>query len=398
MRTFKLNLISFLVLSFLLINHSEAGLLDKVTKNVTSSQALVSKEIVASINEAEKKQQIVIKQAEINLQNASTKETEQSARLTLERSKEDLERLIGTRDAITNNTTPPPETYKVFQEIAVWFKRKVWVMCNGYPWMSNDEKGEYGNIIDKHKEIIRLSSLSVGRISTYDVLENEKLRLRQIAGTAIAIGENHIVTNKHVLLGSQLGYEDIAANMEMKLFSNIRGKVSFPKEYSNCKNKSSDVMTVELESIEYTHPELDFVVIKVEGDLNNFITFPNETNHVIGERIAVIGYTTRPADNETFLSPVQIDEIFKTPEPDGRTPFPVQRLSEGHSIDDDEVQMGYFRYDATTWGGNSGSIVLDLFTGQILGLHTRGLQSVDQGGGYNEAIKSEFVSAAISGL
>ena len=328
---------------------------------------------------------------------AKTPGEAETASLNAERSKKDLEALEAAQNLLDSGETPPPDRLRVIEEVIRWASRKVWVMCQGRPWMADEVVEDYGPYFEKNPDEVRLQSLATGRISTYDRLESEPHKLRQVVGSAVAIGPNHIVTNKHVILSSRIGYESLTGAGEIQLYSSIFGRISFPVEYNRCDPDALDIQSVvDIEAIEFTHPTLDFVIARVSSDLPSYIEFPSERDHVVGDRIAVIGYTTRPGDADTFLSPVQLDDVFRAP--DGRIPFPVQRVAEGFSIVNDGVENGYFRYDATTWGGNSGSIVIDLTTGKVLGLHARGLQSSDQGTGYNEAISSEQLAEAISSI
>jgi len=360
-----------------------------------SEQQLYS--ITENVETLQSSQRIAVAKAKESVDDAATAAETKEAILRLERSKKDLELLVETEKSLKLGNQPPPESLRVIEEIISWVGRKVWVICQGKPWMNEKAKLDYGPIIDKHLSQVRLNAFATGRVTTFDRLRDNQVRLRENVGSAVAIGPNRIVTNKHVILSSRIGYENVAGGGEIQLHSNIVGRIAFPVEYERCDPGALGVQSVvDIIEIEFSHPTLDFVVAKVNGVMKNFIKFPDQQDHVVGDRVAVIGYTSRPGDGETFLSPVQIDDVFRAP--DGRTPFPVQRLAEGFLIDNDGIESGYFRYDATTWGGNSGSIVMDLTTGSVLGLHARGLQSKDQGTGYNEAISSKFLAESISSL
>ena len=52
---------------------------------------------------------------------------------------------------------------------------------------------------------------------------------------------------------------------------------------------------------------------------------------------------------------------------------------------------GLFRHDATTLGGNSGSVVVDLASGKAIGLHFGGIE-----GERNEAVQAPVLADLIT--
>jgi hypothetical protein len=87
------------------------------------------------------------------------------------------------------------------------------------------------------------------------------------------------------------------------------------------------------------------------------------TRVAIDQEVAVIGY---PAKDTRTVIPKDMDRIF------GNI-YDVKRLAPGQisSVGTDE---GYLTHDCTTLGGNSGSVLLDVATGNAVALHFAGLE------------------------
>ena len=390
-QTMKLIVIAFCISSVNSVkaNEGDFSSLDLLSRIGDQSALQIREKLIL----LEKKQIEFIQENKQKLDSVSL-ENAAEVKLAVERGEKALEVLSAALDYLVNGNVPQePRLRKITPEVIVWLLREVWVVCQGLPWIPSNEKTEFGPFFKNHAEAFRLQSLATGRIDTYDAGSDA---FRSVVGTAIAIGPNHVVTNKHVIIDGDIGYKHLASG-ELKLYSRTLARIFFPVEYENCDPPAQKVNSeVTIEAIEYTHPTLDFVIARVKGELGDFIQFPAERDQVVGNRIAVIGYTSRPDPIGTFFTSAMIDEIFGSP--DGKVPFTVQRLSEGLSITNYGEKLGYFRYDATTWHGNSGSMVSDLSTGEILGLHSGGRSSAVEGKGYNKAVGSEFLARAISSI
>jgi endonuclease G len=94
----------------------------------------------------------------------------------------------------------------------------------------------------------------------------------------------------------------------------------------------------------------------------------------VGNWAAVIGYPARSPFNDLGDQQRIFDGIYD-----------VKRLAPGTimSVSPD----GLFRHDATTLGGNSGSVVVDLASGKAIGLHYGGVE-----GERNEAVQATVVA------
>ena len=80
------------------------------------------------------------------------------------------------------------------------------------------------------------------------------------------------------------------------------------------------------------------------------------------ERVLVVGYPAR-ATRKVIPDQDLMEKLY-------RNRFDVKRAAPGFTMSN---QQGSARHDCTTLGGNSGSVVLDLRTGEAVGLHFAGL-------------------------
>lgn len=104
----------------------------------------------------------------------------------------------------------------------------------------------------------------------------------------------------------------------------------------------------------------------------------DEIEGSVGAWTAVVGYPARSPYND----PADQQRIF-----DGI--YEVKRVAPGTitSVSSD----GLFTHDATTLGGNSGSVVLDLAGGKAVGLHYGGIE-----GCYNGAVQASIVAELLA--
>lgn len=289
--------------------------------------------------------------------------------------------------AWVNGKPPTPQKLEIVKEIVRWYSRPVWVVCNGETWFPEDASKDFSDIVKRIGNLNQIAN-ATGMVVTYDI--PEMTRRGSHVGTAIAVAPNKILTNRHVIEESYIGYQDTLSR-EWKLISSIRAKITFPHQYERCQAGTATPITVNVIKIDAVHESLDLAILTTDGKLPQHLEFPAKADMVDGDRISVIGYPSRPGDSATFLTPNQIDQVFQAP--DLRSPFPAERIASGSVLfKEGSKEKGYFSYDATTWGGNSGSIVVSLVTGKILGLHSRGLQAKDQGAGYNEGVTADHVA------
>src|SRR5690606_17712295 len=127
---------------------------------------------------------------------------------------------------------------------------------------------------------------------------------------------------------------------------------------------------LEVRAVRMIHPWWDMALLEVP-DLAPTLTplrlAVRDARDLGGNRIAVIGY---PARDPLRNDPAVQDELFERV-------FQVKRLQPGEIVGGQPTAsfgkiVQAATHDCSTLGGNSGSAVIDLETGEVLGLHFGG--------------------------
>lgn len=195
-------------------------------------------------------------------------------------------------------------------------------------------------------------------------------------GTGFLVSDCHVVTNRHVhgLYGHYL------------LDKSDPGGIEFIAEKGK---DASDFVPFNGEPPQLL-PELDIAIYTLARPVTNRTPIalkPMETEALDGRDVVVIGYPdTHTPEKAEVLAVVEDDPVFA-----------VKRLSQGqifrHSTDIDtpygvetsvsESKTSAFLmpaicHNASTMGGNSGSPLLDIKNGQLLGVHFKGFKVFNQ--------------------
>lgn len=184
------------------------------------------------------------------------------------------------------------------------------------------------------------------------------------AGTGFLVGHNLLMTNRHV---AQLFAEGLGDGT-LRFQDGQTAAVDFVQEVGNA---ASHTMTVT--RIRMIHPFWDMAVLEVDDvpdgaePLTLSLTDPT---HLQGRDIAVIGY---PAFDHRNNVAVQ-NEVF-------RGIYNVKRLQPGilkprAVVPSFGNRVDTVTHDASTLGGNSGSCVLDVESGEVVALHFAGRYKV----------------------
>jgi endonuclease G len=202
----------------------------------------------------------------------------------------------------------------------------------------------------------RLSSLLpfIGRV------EVPNSPLIPYGGTGFVVGKNLLMTNRHVAalfsrgLGLQIRYQPGDA------------AVNFKRQVDSPEDDSSPTITVR--SVLMIHPYWDMALLAVNGlpserALNLSVRSPED---LVGHNIVAVGYPARDDRNDLSLQ----DKIFQ------RT-YQVKRLQPGivrerASVRSFENVVNALTHDSSTLGGNSGSAIIDVDTGEVVALHFAG--------------------------
>ncbi|MGE5192647.1 MAG: DNA/RNA non-specific endonuclease, partial [Deltaproteobacteria bacterium] len=181
-------------------------------------------------------------------------------------------------------------------------------------------------------------------------------------GTAFVVSDTLIMTNRHVaeLFAVGLGRRGLSFR------PGSRADWDFKKEYQRPDDPAS---TIHVKDVVMIHPYWDMALLRVDrlparhGKLKLSTKSPEE---LLGKNVAVIGYPARDSRSDLRVQ----DEVF------GRV-YRVKRLQPG-KIGPREPIESFGRYidavthDSSTLGGNSGSMVLDVETGEVVALHFAG--------------------------
>jgi endonuclease G len=212
--------------------------------------------------------------------------------------------------------------------------------------------------LERYRKLIERRIPSIGRIEF-------KFHPRyQWGGSGFLIAPNTIVTNRHVAA-------EIAGNngksivfLQNALGTTMGAAVNFKQEFQRT---NGTPMEVGVEKVLYLADEgqPDVAILKLSSNGLSLEPIPVLTENLKSKsEIAVIGYPAYdPVRNP--LSPEDVRRIFNDV-------FEFKRLSPGLVLRED-FHPTIFTHDATTLGGNSGSCVLDITTGQVAGLHFQGV-------------------------
>jgi len=179
-------------------------------------------------------------------------------------------------------------------------------------------------------------------------------------GTGFIVGPGLLATNRHVAqqfcggLGTKIRYREGGA------------AVNFAREIDTSDDDHSADLAVL--SVEMIHPYWDMALLRVAGlptgsGLRLSIKSPEE---LLGHNVVVVGYPARDDRNDRTLQ----DQIFENR-------YFVKRLQPGVVRDRAKVPsfeniVNGVTHDASTLGGNSGSAIIDVNSGEVIALHFAG--------------------------
>ena len=180
-------------------------------------------------------------------------------------------------------------------------------------------------------------------------------------GTGFVVGEGLIMTNRHVaeLFATGVGVQGL------NFIPNSKAGVDFGQEVT-----PRDSLFVTVNKIVMMHPHWDMALLQVSGlgaAQSPLVLSTTPPEKLLDRDIAVVGYPAQDRRNDFEL---QMKIFNKT--------FDVKRLQPGkirkREKITDHFQNSVFTvtHDASTLGGNSGSAVIDVQTGQVVGLHFGG--------------------------
>lgn len=227
--------------------------------------------------------------------------------------------------------------------------------------------------LEPHRKRINQVIASVGRI---------EFRFHRLpwGGTGWMIDQKIAVTNRHVAeLVAETNWGGGFRFKASPIGRSYEARIDYREEKDNPIAQEARLVRVKFIA---THRQPDLALFEVESD------FPLPPPILLSDQpitegldIGVVGY---PADDPYRNDPDNIKQYFGDI-------FDVKRFAAGEvsQAPDDGILM----HDATTLGGNSGSVVFDLATGQAVGLHFAGEFKVG-----NYAIDARTVKRVLKGL
>jgi endonuclease G len=218
----------------------------------------------------------------------------------------------------------------------------------GDPWIGLNEPA----IRNRITPLIR----SIGRI------ELPNFPAIPYGGTGFVVGPDLMMTNRHV---ARLFAEGVGTTIRYRAGD---AAIDFLREAGLSDPDPGTLLRVA--AVEMIHPFWDMAVLRVEGLEDRFRPLPlsvQSPDELDGQDVVVIGYPARDDRNDLDVQ----DNVFN------RT-YNVKRLQPGMArkrvhIPSFENRVNALTHDSSTLGGNSGSAVIEVKTGKIIGLHFAGV-------------------------
>jgi hypothetical protein len=223
---------------------------------------------------------------------------------------------------------------------------------------AREEAKAWRRILTDNAANVDRAMVSIGRV---DVSNAD----RDYAGTAWVIDDGLVITNRHV---ANLFAEASGTGFKFKIGFDARREIGvnidFLEEFGNA---TSD--EVKIERVVWVAPENgpDVAFLKLEQKSSPVGRLKLDLASEVPVRnlpVAAIGY---PASDSRFSDQRLAEKIF------GGV-FTKKRLAVGNLLAADENRV---THSCSTLGGNSGSPLLDIGTGRVMGLHYSGTEFIE---------------------
>ena len=154
---------------------------------------------------------------------------------------------------------------------------------------------------------------------------------------------------------------------------------------------SSEVKTYDILQVVNLDSRLDLALLRIAEAPENStrpILMPQPSSSSVGTPICVVGYP----EDDPRNPPVFISIVFGSELGSGKTEFGIKRAAIGEIVRAEDYLIFH---DSSTLGGNSGSPVLDILTGQVIGVHVSG-RAMMRNAAVAGAQTLEFVSRSLA--
>jgi endonuclease G, mitochondrial len=207
----------------------------------------------------------------------------------------------------------------------------------------------FENMLPEVKARLEIAIVNTGRVQLTGDL------LGPYIGTAWFIGEGLMITNAHVAKEFAFGYEPYS-------FRKTHGQKRGGKLDMKAEEGRHETDEFEVSKVRFLKKEGDVDVAFFEVNTGQSMRAPLELSEdvvEVGDLVAVIGYPTR---DQEYVGPQEALELFGDK-------YDFKRISLGEIV---SVDANLFTHNCQTLLGNSGSPLISLKTGKVLGLHLGG--------------------------
>ncbi|MDO9021354.1 MAG: DNA/RNA non-specific endonuclease [Deltaproteobacteria bacterium] len=197
---------------------------------------------------------------------------------------------------------------------------------------------------------------SIGRIELVDTPWT-------YGGTGFVVGPDLMMTNRHVarIFAQGVGDRRIA-------FRAGEAAVDFKREVDTADDDRGGLMSVR--DVVMIHPYWDMALLRVDGlsPAHPPLTLGvDDPDALAGRDVIVVGYPARDDRNDLALQDRIFQRVYNVKRVQPGKVLPRARVT---SFGRDVLALAH---DSSTLGGNSGSAVVDVATGEVLALHFGGL-------------------------
>ncbi|MCP4900758.1 MAG: trypsin-like peptidase domain-containing protein [bacterium] len=250
----------------------------------------------------------------------------------------------GMHAVLAGGPTLPPGTqaiYNSFTRPSMLVRNGAFEQCPSATWNST---------LEQHRAVLESAIAGVGQIEIAGHLS------LSIVGTGFLVGDNVVVTNRHVavLFSQQQGD---GFTWAVHSGAEVRAQIDFCREYQVAETRRFDVLDI-IDVEDDTGPDLSLLRLEAMSCDVTPLRLKTSTNQ--NDAVAAIGYPS----SVTPSSPEEEDAIERV----FNNIFNVKRLAPGvvKTAGSDSVD-----HDCSTLNGSSGSPVVDVETGQVVAVHAR---------------------------
>lgn len=263
-------------------------------------------------------------------------------------------KVIGDRDDIAEILLKGEEkVVRRFRRPALFVQDNTFSEFNEQSYRSAEK---WKSFLDDNREAINIAILGVGRIED---------RYDKGYGSAVLIQDDVLLTNEHVArdlvrrVVNSAGQSAWEWRVHPKNQKSMKFRVDFRQEHERV-----DEIDFELTEILFvSETDVDIALFRCETTASDNRVQPVTLSQDVskGTMIGVIGY---PSEDEAYTDTIELDaeRIFEGI-------YNVKRLAPGEIS---RLDQGKIFHDCSTLPGNSGSAVIDLETGELVGLHYYG--------------------------